>query len=293
VDNIDEELILVRRYLLGALSDEEQDLLEKQFITDDEFRERVLMTEDELIEDYLDNALSPEERERFTSHFLATPQQIQKLQFIKAMHHYSVEEATHSPPSAPDEPQPLSRAGRKFAAFHSLRNPLLAAPLAAALLLVVLFSSWALIKSWKQPGERGPGRGFEQELARLNNPNNPDNGSDSGAQVLKVMLPPVNVRGGGGTLQDVRPAGTDVVQLLLLLTADEYKSYRVALQKSDGPGQYVINDLKAVTTNKGMAVSVRLPAANLPRGDYLLELSGLVAGGTYEGINSYRFRVLD
>ena len=49
---------LLREFLLGKVDDEEVARIESLFLTDSEARERVLVIEQELIEDYLENSLT-------------------------------------------------------------------------------------------------------------------------------------------------------------------------------------------------------------------------------------------
>ena len=61
------------RYLLGELSDEEQSQLDEQMFVNDEYFERLMVTEDELIEDYLRDRLSVREQQSFERTFLTSP----------------------------------------------------------------------------------------------------------------------------------------------------------------------------------------------------------------------------
>jgi hypothetical protein len=296
--NNDEEQRLVRRYLLGDLTAEEQEQLEEHFMTNSEYREKVLLIEEELIQDYLAHKLSDEERERFDEHFLSTPQQIQKLGIAKALNQYfSVEAAAHSPPLSGEPQHADAKPGR--VGFFRLRNPLLAFSL-AALLLIVLGGSWVLIDRWRGPDQlvAEQDREFQKELARLNSSPSSGNESPSNpelprAEALTLTLPPVTFRGGEQLPVVVLPAPAAIVQLWLVLPAGEHQSYRVVLQKSGDNHSYTVDDLAAMSTESGKAVSLKIPAKYLSRGDYLLELSGLNANSYLEPVSSYSFRVLN
>src|SRR5437588_796289 len=97
---------LIRRFLLDELTEDERQQIEELFITDGDYRERVLIAEDDLIEDYLEGALSAAERERFLSHYLITPQQRRKLRIAKSIKKYTaVGVATSAPPLHEETPQ--------------------------------------------------------------------------------------------------------------------------------------------------------------------------------------------
>lgn len=70
---------MIREYLLGQLSGEQQQWVEERLISDRDFFEQVTIIEDELIDDYIGGSLPKVERERFLHHFLSTPQQRQRL----------------------------------------------------------------------------------------------------------------------------------------------------------------------------------------------------------------------
>lgn len=78
----------LRRYLLGELNEKEQQVLEEQLMTHDELIDLVSVVEDDLVEDYLDDALAVEERARFEGFFLSTPDRRRKLSFAMTLRRY-------------------------------------------------------------------------------------------------------------------------------------------------------------------------------------------------------------
>lgn len=82
--NIDDEN-RIKRYLLGELSQEEEQRLEDRLLRDDDFVEHMRLTEDELVEDYVRGSLSPHERGRFETYFLSTPRRRRKLMFVERL----------------------------------------------------------------------------------------------------------------------------------------------------------------------------------------------------------------
>lgn len=91
-DNKDEELI--RSYLLGKLSEQDQDELEKQIITDREFSDTVRVIESILIEDYIEGTLPEDDRRRFEKLLLATPQGAEQVRFATVLKEYASSTAT-------------------------------------------------------------------------------------------------------------------------------------------------------------------------------------------------------
>jgi hypothetical protein len=76
---------IIRKYLLLQASNLERELVELRLLTDLHFLEYVEMVEDEMIDDYVYNHLSPKDRLRFEQHFLFTPERIEKLRFAQAL----------------------------------------------------------------------------------------------------------------------------------------------------------------------------------------------------------------
>lgn len=73
---------LLRRFLLGQLSEDAHAKLQEAFFDDPALTERVLSAEDELFDAYARGELSEEERLRFETRFGA---QRQRIQFAKLL----------------------------------------------------------------------------------------------------------------------------------------------------------------------------------------------------------------
>jgi tetratricopeptide (TPR) repeat protein len=83
--NRDEQKI-IRKYLLGDLKDEAiREPLELRLMTDDEYFEEIGICEDELIDDYLSQKLSPFETQNFDKYFLITNHRREKLEFARSL----------------------------------------------------------------------------------------------------------------------------------------------------------------------------------------------------------------
>src|SRR6476660_5342700 len=75
----------LREFLLGKADDEEAAQIERLFLTDSEARERVLVIEQELIEDYLEESLTADDREQCLLRYGQTAGQLQQLRITKAI----------------------------------------------------------------------------------------------------------------------------------------------------------------------------------------------------------------
>ena len=75
----------LRAYLLGVLPPERQDSIEERFFADKELHLQLQATGDDLIHAYLAGELSPADRERFETHFLASPRRRERLAFVRSL----------------------------------------------------------------------------------------------------------------------------------------------------------------------------------------------------------------
>lgn len=86
---------LIRRYLLGELTEEERRRIEIRVFDDQGFAEsfpdQLSVVEDELIEDYVKGVLTLREKKRFEDHFLRTAERREKLAFVRSISRYATE----------------------------------------------------------------------------------------------------------------------------------------------------------------------------------------------------------
>ena len=82
IETREEQLI---HYLLGELSAEERENIEKQYFQSDTLFQELLHVESDLIYDYVNGELPPEQRIKFESQILATPQGRRKVESSRAL----------------------------------------------------------------------------------------------------------------------------------------------------------------------------------------------------------------
>ncbi len=139
----------IRRYLLRdpTFTDEEIGELEELMLEDERYFERVMLVEDELIEDSLRGALSPDETKRFNKYFLVTPERREKLAYVEALALSNVKaKETDAPAGEPKkgEQSPTASAPWWQSLLAFLRPPNLFAGVAAAsvLMFVAIGALW-------------------------------------------------------------------------------------------------------------------------------------------------------
>ena len=87
----------LRRYLLGQLTDDAREEVEKDLLASAEVFEELLVVEDELVDQYLNESLEAADRSAFENHFLTTPERHDKLRFGRAFNRYLSAHAACAP----------------------------------------------------------------------------------------------------------------------------------------------------------------------------------------------------
>jgi CHAT domain-containing protein/Tfp pilus assembly protein PilF len=92
--NLEEDAIL-KQYLLGALTQEsQQQQIEQRILSDGKYFTQLQLVKDELIDEYLDDRLTGEERKRFEDYFLITEGRQKELRLARSLRRYVAEEAS-------------------------------------------------------------------------------------------------------------------------------------------------------------------------------------------------------
>ena len=306
-------------YLLGELSEQEQEQLEEAYFTDDVLFERFLAVKDDLIDAYARGDLDGEKRERFEHHFLASQPRQQRVEeargFIRAVTAHSSKASTVSTAAV----APVSDIRwRRFISETSMLRPWVWQGALAVLLLVALASVWLLAK--RLQGERAevvPPVGENRRDLAGNKPavlngsvsptkptatSTPDHTSPTkpankkSAQPVPVVLAslvlsPFSPRDATGSNSLVLRPDTTAVGLRLDFKGDGYRRYHVSLRTLDGEQVLYRNALKARSSGQGQSVTLTFDPLILRRQDYIITLSGLTADGKLEAIGDYYFRV--
>lgn len=84
-----EKITKIREYLLGKnLLDEEKTAIEQELMTSDDYFQKLLIAEEELIEEYLDEQLTANERKDFEEKFLISAERREKVNFERLLRSY-------------------------------------------------------------------------------------------------------------------------------------------------------------------------------------------------------------
>lgn len=271
--NIDEQDM--RDYLLGKLSPERQAELQALLHGNADLREEAHAAEEELIDQYLAEQLSTDEKERFETCFLTTEERQQRLRFGRVFETYRnnhlsnvVSEefpAMHRAPAPPTPSVPAS--SPLFSSFN--RNP------AFTVLLVVLAGLILTVLGW---------------LMFRDSPANHVVTQSRPASVLKVTLAPESTSSDGGIKHLLAPPQNAHVKLELELSKSNFKKYKTQLFR-ENQALASEEEAQAELQNAHYVVPVTVTGKILTPGDYQLKLTGVADSGEPAFIDNYPFRV--
>jgi hypothetical protein len=269
---------LVRQFLLGKLADEKHAQIEALFLTDSQVSERVLAIEQELIEDYFEDSLSEEDKERFLSRYAQTEEQRRKLRITKSIKDWAVAESK--------APQAIAATLSIWSRLRTrLRlKPLLFVPIAVTTVIAIVLGFVLLNRHMEQRRHLA----VEQELVQLNSPTNL---RGVPPQMASYDLRPVTPR----TVEPERELkpGADIriVELRLpWIQKERYSTYRVQVSRADDEKVFTIPNVAAETDGTHV-IRIRLPVHMLRRGYYQIRLSGIADDKSPGLTQEYNFAV--
>ena len=265
---------LLRQFLLGQVDDQERQRLESMFVTGALSRERVMAAEQHLLDDFLDDSLTPEDRERFLAQYGETPSEQRKLRIAQSIHDWAATSATEVGAAASG-----SRWSRLLGRLRL--KPVFVVPIAAVALIAIVFGVVALRSRWEQHNRH---LAMQQELVRLNTPSMLREVSPSA-----VMLTPGAVRSTEAEKEITPPANAEFVELRLLWTQKErFPSYQATIRKIDEDETYTVGGLQL---DSGNVIRLNITSRLLTRGLYQIEVSGVGQDGALAPPEEYTFVV--
>jgi hypothetical protein len=292
------------RYLLGRMPDEESRVLEQKLLQDREAFDEVMAAEDDLIDEYLEGGLSPDERRYFERAYLSAPDRRARVDFARALREKLGREKDFRTPVrvAPAVPP------RKFAWMA------VAAAVFAAIVVYLAIDAGRLRREVNRlqaekaaairhdaevagqvsdlrersarlerdlQGQRDDASRLADQLAAL---------KAQGGRAVSFLLSGVLVRGGGEPQTLAVPGDAALVRLTLPITPGSgYASYRAVVQSPEGKSYWAGTGAWPAATAKTLTVTA--PAASLPPGDYILSLTGVRPDGQREPAADFSFRV--
>lgn len=267
---------LLRQFLLGKVDDREQQRIESMFVTGALSKERVVAAEQHLLDDYLDDTLTPEERARFLAQYGETPAEQRKLRIAKSIQDWAASSADVTAVAVAGESSRRSRLRERFRL-----KPVFMVPIAVSVIAIVLAAVW-LNSRWQQRNKHVT---MQQELARLNTPSAL---RDVPTQTPALTLTPGSVRSAEAERELTPPGDTESVDLHLVWTQKQYPSYQATIRRFGDDESFTIPGLQGDSRN---IIRLRLPTRFLSRGLYQIEISGVGVGGATSPPEEYKFVV--
>jgi len=223
---------ITRRYLLGQLTDDEEQKLEERLLVEDDFLQEVELTKDELAQEYASGELTTKERQWLQENFLASPEGKQRHEFAKTFDNYA---KNHR-----------AQRQKNTSLIERLRNllnqPKFLTAASTAAVLVIAIGVYGII-------QRSTPRSVAQ-LTVMNSPGTRSIGPGSGLQSVKLR--------------------EDALKLTLMLpqAVSPGSAYRIELLSDDN-----VTRTFETSAQETQSISVEIPAAQLPRGQYVATVS--------------------
>jgi hypothetical protein len=299
--------ILMRRYLLGDLPQEERVHLEDRYSTDTEVFEEVVAAENDLIDCYVRGELTEGERQKFETEFFKSAQRCERVEFARALSQI---------PALAKQAAPVRGLSIWKNVWTSLSVQQGAPQWALAAVVVVAGGSWLIVQNQRlrtdlqqalatQVELRGEQQTLRQHIAELEgNPDGLPPRNQQESEVAKLETPvgseitlslaPGMARSPGGpqNILTLTPTSSSV-RLQLMLDRDEYMSYHIVLRTAEEEGNQIDRKkLRSRPVGKQMAVVLVLPSKLFQAKDYVATLTGNNGTPAEEDVEAYSFRVV-
>lgn len=263
-DDRDREL---RQYLLGRLPEPAMQAIEDAYFADATLFERVERAEHALIDDFLEQRLTPAERDQFEAHFLAAPARAKRVAIARALR----ETATNA--VLRDQSQARPPSSRVWLA--------LAASIFAAAAIWFTFA-----RSPAPPPQRAEAPPEVQPSPRA--PERPPQTPE--APIVALVLSPMSTRSAEPSVEIRSPSGARVE--IDLLGVGRPAAGRVEIRSVDA-GVVWTGEARPAREGdaRGSIAHVTVPMDRLPASDYILTLWSASASPEAAPIGTYYFRV--
>lgn len=291
---------LAKRFLLGQLSPEEQGRIEELAFTDPQSFAFLEAAEDDLIDEFVYDDLSSEERDRFQTHFLDQPGRREHLRMARALRH----NLEH------DEPAPRSFWERLRQFFHFSTGSLIPATVGSALVIVAAIGILRFIQTSNPPpqiAEQQPSpvptptsTASQTPVQGSPSPSPSSKGNDNKvpqpahrpASAIYAMLDPGGpVRSEGVGDKEVSLSSNIAGFELPLVSGKSYRSYNATLN-ADGTVIETWPKLKPTRSRSISVIRISFPSNQLRLSQrYHFVVNGIAADGDIKHVADYYFRV--
>ena len=239
----------LRQYLLKNLSEEETEKMDLQFFDDNELENSLFHAEEDLIEDYIDESLSPAERELFQANFLVSNRRREQLAFMSRL-------KTEIADSAPDKAEkPLSITERLAKLFRPKFPQIV---VFASFAIVFAVCAWWFIGANEQ----------NSEIAALNKQDLSDLSSYKNSSNLTLTTDVLRSNAAEKNLQ--KDLLTEKILLRLILREDVSTIPLLEIHR-DANQKFRLENVRVYKNQIGSEIRLLLPSAELEKGAYRVE----------------------
>ena len=305
-ERVDE--LLLARYLLGHLTEEEQVRVEDRAFADPDYMGALNAAEADLIDDYVKGELTQADRRAFESRFLTSPQRRSKVEFAQALARVTAE----TEPVASRVPQ---RPTAWLGLLNPIRawNPALRFAGALGAVICVAGGSWLVIENASMRSRalaletqrrdlEVRAQGLKRELGQaqtraeglaappVRNPPTTE-GAHTPLVASLVLMPGLSRAESRVEQLTLSPEAQHARIVIHLEARDDYPRFRAELRTRSGRDILALSDLHPRRATTGSSVSMDVPASALGTGEYELALKGLSDGRAAEDVGYYYFRV--
>jgi hypothetical protein len=288
-----------RRFLLGYLDEGERQIVAERLTTDAAYLELVLQAESELMEDYLGDQLSEDERKRFDKYVLTNRQQVDQLNLTRGLRAAATVRAASNSPPLVAAIEPATSVHENFAPLSNRDarwwNPIWASisdvKLAMTVILLLIVVAGGTIIVWRSRNSGINTSQLSQELIKLNARQD----LNANAIYNGFIIGPLK----GGLVRDDQevkaftiPRAEELGQLRLQIGPADYQLFQAVLLTAEDQELFTLPNLTATNMSGERVVVIYLPAKILTTGDYQLRLSGLTQNNQPVYLGRYNFRIV-
>jgi hypothetical protein len=297
-----DETRLLIRYLLGDLSEVDQEKIEERYASDDSFYFKILAAEDELIDSYVLGEISQEDRKKFAEAYLSNPHRLKKVEANKIF----LELVTNRLAPVPWYQRLIHSLQRTLGGQHLRIGYSFATVLLAGILFGLLV--WLLWDRGRMRDELAQVNSqwnhkeneYEREIAALKQRDTtappqssptpgPQQLADAGPGKVKAhgwsaivgfIVPRGALRSPTGEPKALKPLviwrGATMVRLTVDIQPNDYSEYRISLQKIQKIGETnswsrtLSREQSGFSTRK---IVVHVPADYFENQDYVLKVT--------------------
>jgi hypothetical protein len=299
--------VQITSYFLGELSNEEAERLETACFRDNAFAETIFLVEDDLIDRYVRDELTPRDRERFNQFYLTTAARRSKVEVARALNHGLLSAPPVRPAQIRAPTESTDRRGLFVGITHS--HPLLAYALASVLLASAILGLWLLLRNSNrgpvtqktnapseiasaqknQPG--APGASATPGIESTSNSRSTEQGSSRvpSAPAAAVFTLHAGAVRDDGVEEQVLKLGpqTETVELHFVLQNQANGPYDMQIETAEGNVVMTRRSVKPVSLNKQQVLTLRARASVFAPRDYI----GRIFDKNGKPEASYVFRV--